>query len=269
LSLYKKVYWSIREGRLLGPGFYLRRVSGLLGRKYHVATIKGIGPVHVRPDNTDADAFVQVFGKKGYDVSKLTQFSRMTVAYKRILDSGRKPIIIDAGANVGAASLWFSRQFPLATILAVEPDPGNAEVCRLNTRAVPAIQVIQAAIGSAPGLVSLTGSEASAGWAVQTKRNSNNGRVPIRTIPDLLLDVQDPTELFLVKIDIEGFESDLFSDNLEWVDEATVIVIEPHDRLFPGQGTSSGFQRVLGARAFEMLISGESLFYIRLPQTPS
>jgi hypothetical protein len=51
---------------------------------------------------------------------------------------------------------------------------------------------------------------------------------------------------FTAKIDIEGFESDLFSQNLEWLDEVFLVYIEPHDWLFPTQGTSRTFQRAMG-----------------------
>lgn len=266
MNLFRKILWSVREGLLLGPGFYWSRVSGLLGRKYHVATIKEVGPVYVRPDSSDTGTFIKIFVKKEYDLSHLGQFSRVSQAYQCILGAGKTPIIIDAGANVGAASLWFSRQFPLAAVLAVEPDPANAEVCRLNTRALPAISVIEAAIGSAPGFVSLTDGGAAGGYAVQTKRSGDTGPVAIRTVQELIRNVQSPAQLFIVKIDIEGFETDLFARNTEWVDEAEVIVIEPHDWLFPGEGTSAGFQKVMAERNFEMLISGENLFYVRLPQ---
>lgn len=266
MSLYRKIRWSVREGLLLGPGFFWTRISGLLGRRYHVATINGVGRIYVRPDSSDTGTFIKIFAKREYDLSHLGQFSRVRSAYQGILDAGKTPVILDAGANVGAASLWFARQFPRAAVLAVEPDPGNAELCRLNTRAQPAIQVIEAAIGSAPGAASLTEAGATAGYAVQTRRSGDSGQVAIQTVAELLGKVQSPAQLFLVKIDIEGFESDLFARNTEWVDEAEVIAIEPHDWLFPGGGTSAGFQKVMAQRNFEMLISGENLFYVRLPQ---
>jgi FkbM family methyltransferase len=151
--------------------------------------------------------------------------------------------------------------FPQAQILAIEPDAANAEVCRLNTQSLPNVKVIEAAIGSEPGLVSLNNPSGQA-WAVQTTRSRNVG-VPVRTITDLLNEVNH-AKLFVAKIDIEGFEDDLFYSNTGWVDETEVIIIEPHDWMCPGEGTSFNFQQVLGGRNFELLISGENLIYIRL-----
>ncbi|WP_342353833.1 hypothetical protein [Methylobacterium dankookense] len=51
--------------------------------------------------------------------------------------------------------------------------------------------------------------------------------------------------LLLVKIDIEGFESELFASNTEWVDKAFAIIIEIHDDRLPGQHSSRAMQRAL------------------------
>ncbi len=133
----------------------------------------------------------------------------------------------------------------------------------MNTRDLPSIKVIEAAIGSEPGWVSLINPDNQA-WAVQTIR-SEDGSIAVRTIPEIVLGEQQPAKIFLVKIDIEGFEDDLFATNADWIDEAEIIIIEPHDWLFPGKGTSRNFQKALASRSFEILISGDSLIYFRLP----
>jgi FkbM family methyltransferase len=263
MSILERILRNLKDSAELGLSFPLRHISGLLGRKYHVTSIKGAGIVRIRPKSSDAQAFVDIFRDKAYDLSRCGQFPRVRETYQRILDSGQTPIIIDAGANVGAAAIWFSRQFPQATVLAIEPEVNNAEVCRLNTRDLPNIKVIEAAIGSEPGWVSLKNSENQA-WAAQTTRNKD-GRVAVCTIPEIVLAEQPPAKLFLVKIDIEGFEDDLFAKNVNWLDEAEVIVIEPHDWLFPEKGTSRNFQKAMATRSFEILISGDSLIYFRLP----
>lgn len=37
---------------------------------------------------------------------------------------------------------------------------------------------------------------------------------------------------FIVKIDIEGYEQELFSSNIDWIDNIPVIIIELHDGCF-------------------------------------
>ena len=263
MSILERISRNLKDSAELGLTFPLRHISGLLGRRYHVTNIKRAGTVRIRPKSSDAQAFVDIFRYKAYDLSRCGQSPRVRETYQRILDAGQIPIIIDAGANVGAASIWFSRQFPQARILAVEPDADNAEVCRLNTRDLPNIKVIEAAIGSEHGWVSLRNPENQA-WAVQTMRNQD-GRIAVCTIPEIVLVEQQPAKIFLVKIDIEGFEDDLFAKNVAWLDEAEVIIIEPHDWLFPEKGTSRNFQKAIASRSFEIVISGDSLIYFRLP----
>jgi len=69
-------------------------------------------------------------------------------------------------------------------------------------------------------------------------------------------------ELFQVKVDIEGFEKDLFGSNLDWLDQVDAVFIEPHDWLLPEDRTSRAFQQALAARDFSMLLCGENLIYI-------
>jgi FkbM family methyltransferase len=254
---------GLRKGIIYGRVGRLRHISNFLGQKYHIIDIPGAGPVRVRPKSSDISSFRQVFEWRCYDLSYFRQFLRVRAAYQRILDGGRIPLIIDAGANVGAASVWFVKLFPEAHIIAVEPDADNAELCRLNTRAWRNIKVIEAAIGSEPGAVSLSNPEKHA-WSIRTTRSAD-GEVPVCTIPQIILDEQTAGSLFLVKVDIEGFENDLFASNIEWLDDAEVVIIEPHDYMFAGEGRCRNFLRELGSRSFEILISGNNLIYIRLP----
>ena len=168
-------------------------------------------------------------------------------------------MIIDAGANIGAASLWFRRLYPDAAIVAIEPDPDNLAILRKNIADDPLTHVVDAAIGSKPGHVDLE--KTNAGWGTMTHR-SNDG-VPIVTVSTLTKMI-DEASLFIVKVDIEGFESDLFADNLGWLDDAHVVMIEPHDWMLPGQRSSGTFQQALAKHPFEIFIRGENLIYVRI-----
>jgi FkbM family methyltransferase len=263
MSILNRIVRNLEDGVELGLTFPLRHISGWLGRKYHKTTIKRAGIVHIRPKTTDAETFIDIFRRKAYDLSRYGQFSRVMAVYQQLLEAGQTPVIIDAGANVGAASIWFSRQFPQAHIFAIEPDANNAEVCRLNTKDLPNVRVIEAAIGSEHGLVSLRNPKNQA-WTVQTIRN-NSGKIAVCTISETAFAAQQPAKIFLVKIDIEGFEEDLFAKNTDWMDDVEVIMIEPHDWLFPGKGTSRNFQKAVASRNFEILISGENIICVRLP----
>jgi FkbM family methyltransferase len=247
---------NISDAMRFGPAFALRHVSNLLGRPLHAANVDGF-PVQLRRGSTDAAVFRQIFRKGDWDFTRFPQAQRVWNAYHAIIRAGERPIIIDAGANVAAASLWFARLFPQASIVAVEPDPDNARMCRLNTEGAGNVTVVEAAIGARAGAASLHNPQGTA-VAVQTLR-SNAGGVAVRTVADLA----QGGRLFIVKIDIEGFESDLFSANTDWLDQVSLVMVETHDWLLPGQFSSRSLQRAMAERPFEMLLSGENIFYVK------
>lgn len=245
----------------LGAGYLLRHPMALFGRKVAALPIRGIGSVHLRYGTTDDAVLRQVFSRREYDLSKYPQRARLDAAYDRILASGKTPLIIDAGANVGMASIWFARKYPKAHLLAVEPDPDNLEICRANLASYPNVRVVDGAIGAEPGHVGLVNPKGRAD-AVRTVREEGGG-VRIYSVPELLAEAGANAELLLVKVDIEGFESDLFSSNTDWLDRTAALIVEPHDWMLPGQYSSASLQRAVFPRGFEMLIHRESLVFIR------
>ena len=225
-----------------------------------VVPVPGIGNVHVRPDDSDIDTIRQVFGNKDYDMSYPALLAnRISDHYTNLLHQGLTPIVVDAGANIGAATLWFSSKYPQASIIAIEPDPGNAAVLRKNLATKKNCIVLEAAIGAERGFVEL--STGGASWAVTT----NRAQVGVRTvtIEDAFAE-SDGNAPFIVKIDIEGFEKDLFSSNLDWLERVYIVVLEPHDWMFPGMNISRNFQRAMANHPFELFIKGENLFYVRV-----
>lgn len=203
------------------------------------------------------DVVHQVFRQRQYDLAGFAQYQSLLADYQAILAAGRVPLIVDAGANNGASAVWFARLFPQARIVAIEPDPGNYQVCRQNTRGLP-VDVLDVAIGGQDGRASLGGTGEA--WAVTTERGVA-GEVAVRSMASVLADYPQ-AQLFIVKIDIEGFESDLFEGDSTWIDQARAVIVEPHDWLFPGRRTSRSFQRVMAEHDHDLLISGENLVYV-------
>lgn len=231
-----------------------RRTDGLLR-----LDLPGVGPIVVRQGDSDFETVRQTFGNREYALGNARIEERLLVRYRAILAAGRAPVIIDAGANIGVASLWFRALYPDATVVAVEPDHGNAQILRQNVAAHRNIIVAEAAIGSESGFAAL--SRKGSSWGVQTQRAA--GGCPIVTVQELLASVPNG-EPFIVKVDIEGFEDDLFSKNLAWLRDTFAVFIEPHDWMLPGRHTSRSFQKAMAAEEFELLLRGENLAYVRL-----
>src|SRR5947209_1165106 len=103
-----------------------RMISKALGLSY-LTTRKPAGPgvwrvktrygeLFFRPGESDLLTFWQTLGAGEYDLGRFPQSETVLRNYRNALAAGRTPVIVDAGANVGGASIWFSTQFPDARI---------------------------------------------------------------------------------------------------------------------------------------------------------
>jgi FkbM family methyltransferase len=259
-GVLRKVKTNLSDMRFFGPAVVQRHLKRHSNDPQMTVAIPHIGPVHIRAGESDIATLRQVFIGGEYDLSHPEHLkNRVLARYRAIVDQSRVPIIADIGANIGSASLWFKQQFPEAAVVAVEPDPDNAAVLKRNLAGRSRVTVVEAAIGATAGFVALE--NRSSGWAVQTKRAESG--IAIVTVDDVIAQVPGGIP-FIVKIDIEGFESDLFKSNLDWIAHAYVVMIEPHDWMLPGQMTSRAFQQAMAAHPFEMFIRGENILYVRV-----
>lgn len=260
MPLLNSLSENFKDARVFGLAILTRHLARIAGRKEISLKLKNIGKVHLRTADSDASTLRQVFRDGEYDFGGPKGLrEKVRREYDEILARGQRPVVIDAGANIGAASLWFRRLYPDAAIVAIEPDPDNLAILRKNVAGDPLTHVVDAAIGSKAGHVDLE--KTGAGWGTMTHRSTDG--VPVVTI-SMLTKMIDDSKLFIVKVDIEGFESDLFADNLEWLDDAHVVMIEPHDWMLLGQRSSGTFQQALAKHPFEIFIRGENLIFVRV-----
>jgi FkbM family methyltransferase len=257
-KLWGRIATNMRDVATFGPRFLLRHLPRLTGAYTAAVYIPGVGRIHMRVGQSDVAVVRQIFLQNEYELAEAIH-ARVAARYAEIMSSGRKPVIVDAGANIGAASIWFRMRYPGTAVVAVEPDPENLRVLRLNVEGRQEIIVVPAAIGSREGLVRIE--DHGPGWSTRTKREESG--VPVITMADAFARVRDGVP-FIAKIDIEGFESDLFAENTDWLNEVYMVAIEPHDWLLPGERTSRAFQVAMSRFEFEIFVSGENLIYVRV-----
>ncbi len=213
--------------------------------------------IWLRNSPSDTSIFFQVLVKREYDtVEWAAQHQRLDQRYAALLAAGRTPIIVDAGANIGLASLWFSDRYPEARIFAVEPDGGNLAVLRRNIVGRTNITVLEGAVWDRISRLRIGNPEAGAG-AFQVVED--DGTLRAFTIPEIAA-MPANGALFIVKIDIEGGEAALFRSNVAWMGETSLIVIETHDWLYPGAGTSRNLRRCIADAPIDLVFRGENLF---------
>ena len=195
---------------------------------------------HRRWDD-DAWAIRQCFGESQYDLPVGAHGIFIQDLYERILSSGRKPLVIDCGANIGASVAWFSARFPGSHVIAVEPAPDNFDMLKRNTAALD-VEVRHGAIAKADGTAFLHLAPGGMGHCADL----NEGGVEIQAFSvETLLASKSPEEYtpFLLKIDIEGAEKSLFEGDTSAFDRFPLIILEPHDWRFPGNLSSQSFFR--------------------------
>jgi len=206
----------------------------------------------------DTGVVDQIFRAADYQIHPDARFQTL-VRYMTVQASaGKRPLVIDAGANIGASSVYFALQYPSGRVMAVEPEKGNADLARRNCEGLD-IVVREAAIGAEPGTAFLS-DPGHSDWGFRVGE-SGAVPVPVVSVPELLEEAE-ALQLFplICKIDIEGGEAGLFAKNTAWVDRFALIIIELHDWLFPGEGNSRNFLRAIAANDFDFMFRGENAF---------
>jgi FkbM family methyltransferase len=213
---------------------------------------------HRRWSQDDALAIEQCFTQGQYDMPIGAHGALIDNLYREIVASGLQPLIIDCGANIGASVTWFAARYPEAHIIAVEPAAENFALLRRNCAGLD-VDFRLAGIASADGSAYLDNpSGAHMGFRTTTERRG----VEIDLVSvGSLLDSKPASAYapFLLKVDIEGAEKNLFDGDTDPINRFPLIILEPHDWLMPGQHTSQEFFRFHAAAGREFCMKHENV----------
>src|SRR5438876_9714131 len=142
-----------RLGRLLIFGRDLNFVDKIrlnYRRKYHPLQITFAGrPMQV----ADADSFLGAYKEIFFD--RVYAFPSATP----------RPLIIDGGANIGLATLFFKRIYPQSRVIAFEADPSIFELLEQNVGSfhLPNVQLVNAALWNSDTSLSFTAERRASG----------------------------------------------------------------------------------------------------------
>ncbi len=221
--------------------------------------------LYLRENSTDAGAIKQVFEEQQYAVAHLFRWAEISEFLARKQRAGETPLIIDAGANIGAATVYFAVHFPNARIIAIEPERGNFDVLQKNVEGLN-VRCVQAALAGAPGRAKIV-DPGDGQWGFRTAiaagKDVRENDLACVTIADIYAQEVKPGVFpFLVKMDIEGAESDVFTGDVSWIKQTPLFMIELHDWLMPKAGTASGFLKTIAHEPRDFLIRGENIYSI-------
>lgn len=176
-------------------------------------------PIALRTNTSDIATFEQIFIRRDYDIA---------------IDS-KPEFIIDGGAYIGLSAIYFANRFPEAKIIAVEPAGINYEMLKRNTSKYNNITTFNAALWSERKSLAVK-DEGLGEWGFLIKEvdDSNLESIDGITIEDLL-GTSGFTSIDILKLDVEGSEVELLSENYEnWLSKVKVMIIELHENLRPG-----------------------------------
>lgn len=201
--------------------------------------------VVMRPRSADVLAFWQVFVAREYDIP---------IAFEPRL-------IVDGGAHVGLASLYFLHRFPNARLVAIEPNAGNASLLERNLAGSIGATVCRAALWPHAEEIRIVDPQADT-WSFRVAAGVGEGAtVASITMPQL---VAEHGDVDILKLDIEGAEGPLFAGDTDWLSQVRMVIIELHERHAPGctQVTHEAMQR--HGLALRMAV-GENFVFERQP----
>jgi FkbM family methyltransferase len=181
-------------------------------------------PFKLRVPSSDVPTYQQVFIDREYDFVAEVQ----------------PQIIVDAGANIGLASIYFANKYPEARIIAIEPELSNFELLKANVKAYPRIVAVQAALWHRNEEIELV-DPGLGKWGFMTEEKNSSGHrfgAPCHTVAavtvDGLMRIYNLEKIDILKIDIEGAEREVFDNTSPWIDKVNSIIIELHERMKVG-----------------------------------
>ena len=181
-------------------------------------------------------AFVQLRGKRLEIIDSLSfryMYDQIWIrdAY-RFRTRSRAPVVIDAGANIGLATIRVKEQYPEARVLAFEPDPRAFGALRRNvsTFGLKDVELFNMAAWVDSGLVTFRPDGADGGRITSSNSSGDTIEVPCVRLREAIVQ-----RIGLLKLDVEGAETRLLGDIHDRLGLVENLFVEYHSYAGSGQ----------------------------------
>jgi FkbM family methyltransferase len=194
------------------------RPSALMSKPLSLSLRTLRDPLYLRVSNSDFAVFEEIFDRDEYAAIKQWKLPENAA-------------IIDLGANIGLASVYFTALAPAARVVAVEPDADNCRVLRMNCKRLlddGRLQVFCAFIAANDGTAGIDREESSWAFHKVDTIDASHEAVPCFSMEHLLDESGLADRIDLLKCDIEGSERELFAGCASWIGRVKHLVCETH-----------------------------------------
>ncbi len=218
--------------------------------------------VRLRARSSDIRVYRKIVVQREYELSP-DRAEAIDRRCARAQAAGRRPLIIDAGGNIGLFAQEAARRWPQADLLCVEPHRGNLAMARRNCTGLRNVRFRDAALWSAAGRLTPENLDAREGAFSYRPAEADSRLADVSTEAvtiDALLEERPDAELVLLKMDIEGAEAEALAPDARFWAHRPAILIEPHDFL---PGRSATLRGLLSQEDFhdaDIEVRGEGLF---------
>lgn len=169
-------------------------------------------------------------------------------SYKEVV-KGPRVRILDCGAHIGIATLYYKSVYPQAHITCFEPNPASIAFLKENISQnnLDTIDVVPAAVWNTDGTISFSHSMWS--WGDHVRTDATNNTFEVKSTR-LLKYLQEPVDI--LKIDIEGAEEAVIKDIDPYLKNVQAIVMEYHSNLKPLPNDLHNISAILKKNDFEI-----------------
>jgi FkbM family methyltransferase len=163
----------------------------------------------------DRTSLAEIFGGKSYPLPSIAR---------------EVSTIIDVGANVGAATVYFALYFQQARILAFEPSPDSYALLVLNTEGLPNVSTFNFGLSgeNRRALLYLAPNSVTSSVQISPENTAESVPVELRVASEVLTE-QNVAEIGILKLDTEGCEVPILRSLSGRIPQISQVFVEYHD----------------------------------------
>lgn len=170
------------------------------------------------------------------DTARYTKFSYDACNFRGVPD-GKTAVIFDVGANIGQSSIWFSKNFPQASIYAFEPFAAVYDFLQKKISNRPGVRCVQSAIGASDGEIKVArvkdpcfqcGQVVAAGAAQAETETIKVSKL------DSFCEAERIEHVHILKTDTEGYDLDVLRGAERMLRAGRILNILTEASIVPG-----------------------------------